>query len=170
MAAPTNHGELTIDWVSKFTALVDVTLDRTPVGEKPWGGYAGLSVRFAKALDEREAIGLDGNWEFDDTNRHRSRSGAVEYSGVIDGVPVGLALFDHPSNPRHPSRWYLIRSPVMSYMNAALLHDEPLELEKGERLTLRYRLIAHPGRWDAGRFRAEYNCYAGDDSRYPVED
>ena len=30
----------------------------------------------------------------------------TDYSAVIGGAPVGVAMFDHPSNLRHPTRWH----------------------------------------------------------------
>jgi hypothetical protein len=42
----------------------------------------------------------------------------------------------------------------MGYINAALLNDEPLSIESGGRMTLRYRLIVHANRWDAERLQA----------------
>lgn len=157
VATPTNDGQLTIDWSSRFTALADATLDRTPVVGQSWGGYAGLSVRFAGNLKDRAATGVQGALEFDTSDRYRGRSSAVDYNGMIDGVPVGMAFLDHSTNPRHPTKWYLVRSPAMSYINAALLHDDPIDMQKGETMTLRYRLIAHRDRWNAGRLRAEHD-------------
>ena len=83
----------------------------------------------------------------------------MDYSGLIVGKAVGLAFIDHPQNPRHPTPWYAIRDPVMSYLNAALLTDEPLELEARKRMILRYRLIIHPNRWDAQRLQAAHTQF-----------
>lgn len=35
-----------------------------------------------------------------------------------------------------------------------------MTLEAGERLTLRYRVVVHEGRSDAGRLRSEHERYA----------
>jgi len=63
--APDAEGVYHVDWTATFTAgEKDVTLDRTPIpgepGGKPWGGYAGLSVRLAKDLADRVATSSDG--------------------------------------------------------------------------------------------------------------
>lgn len=157
ISAPDANGLYRLDWMSKFTAgTSDVTLDRVPPKVQSWGGYAGLSIRFAKDLEERMATRSEGPAEFGEGGRHRSRAQAMDYNGLIDGKAVGLAFLDHPDNPRHPTPWYAIRDSVMSYINAALLTDEPLTLNAGEHMTLRYRLIVHPQRWDAARLRAAY--------------
>ena len=113
-----------------------------------------LSVRFSKELSDRQATSDAGLVEFGPGDRHRSKAMSMDYSGIVDGDPVGLAFLDHPDNARHPTPWYVIRSSVMGYVNAALLNDEPMTLEPGQRMTLRYRLIVHPNRWDAERLQA----------------
>jgi hypothetical protein len=55
ISAPAQDGSYSMDWQMTFTALDKaIVFDRTPLpGEpegKPWGGYAGLSVRFAENL------------------------------------------------------------------------------------------------------------------------
>ena len=76
-----------------------------------------------------------------------------------------MAILDHPANPRAPSRWYAITDPGMPfwYLNAAWLQLEPYRLPAGERVTLRYRIAVHPGRWDAARLSAEHTAYATGD-------
>ncbi|MCO6045304.1 PmoA family protein [Aeoliella sp. ICT_H6.2] len=160
ISPPSDSGELSIDWTSHFTALADVTLDRTPARQGRGGGYAGLSVRFAKELTDRQAIGVEGTLEFGTDHRHRESGVAVDYNGTIDGQPIGLAFLDHASNPRYPTKWYVIRYPNgIGYINAALLHDNPLKLQENKELKLRYRLIAHPGQWDAKRLQAEHESF-----------
>ena len=155
VSSPQGDGSYRIDWSSTFAAPSgDVLLDRTPPREQSWGGYAGLSIRFAKEFTERQATSSTGPVTFGAGDRHRSRAPAIDYSGLIDGQSVGVAFLDHPSNPRHPTPWYLIRSPIVGYINAALLNDEPMTLESGKTLALRYRLIVHLGRWDAERIQA----------------
>ncbi|MCA9184421.1 MAG: PmoA family protein [Pirellulaceae bacterium] len=158
--APDSSGSYRIDWDSTFVAQADrVVLDRTPPKEQSWGGYAGLSVRFAEQLTERELTSESAMAKFGTGDRHRSRAVAMDYSGTIDGVTSGIAIIDQSTNPRHPTPWYAIRSPVMSYINAALLADSRLELAHGESIRLRYRIVVHAGRWDASRLREEIRRY-----------
>jgi hypothetical protein len=160
ISAPDSSGAYCMDWTSTFIAdSREVTLDRTPPKEQAWGGYAGLSVRFAKNFTERQATSSEGPAVFGEGHRHRSRASAMDYSGLIDGKVVGLAFLDHPRNPRYPTTWYAIRDPVMSYLNAALLNDEPLGLQPSEQMTLRYRLVIHPNRWDTERLQAAHTRF-----------
>jgi len=55
----------------------------------------------------------------------------------------GLAVLDHPANPRHPTPWH-VRAYGLMAANPFL--QEPLPLAAGETVTFRYRLIVHDGR------------------------
>jgi type 1 glutamine amidotransferase len=161
---PDAEGVYTMDWTCAFRAVRKVVLDRTPLAHEPggqtWGGYAGLSLRLAEGLTERQVTSSDGPITEMPEDRHRGHHNAVDYSGFVDGRPAGVAILDNPRNPRSPSPWYVIRSSEMSFFSPALLCYERLTLQEGEELTLRYRVIVHDGRWDAGRLKAEYAEYA----------
>jgi hypothetical protein len=47
----------------------------------------------------------------------------------------------------------------MSFFSPAVLCYGPMTLGAGERLTLRYRVVVHEGRWDAGRLLSERERY-----------
>lgn len=163
VTAPDESGQYALDWKSTFLAgKGDVELACVPIPPAKdgvrWGGYAGLSVRFAKELADREACSAEGPVTFDE-GIYRGQSDAMDYSGSRDGRVAGIAILDHPTNPRHPADWYVIRS-EMSYFNAALLSKKPLPLKAGESLALRYRVIVHPNRWDAERLKTEAAKFA----------
>ena len=158
ISAPDDNSQsYSMDWLATFTAGdEDVLLDRTPIPPDPqgktWGGYAGLSIRFANEMTERQAVSTSGQVRFDEDSLHRSNGAAMDYSGLIGARLAGIAILDHPENPRYPTPWYAIRT-EMSYLNAAFLTHEPYTLPAGESFTLRYRLIVHPHRWDAQTLR-----------------
>ncbi|HEX6962951.1 MAG TPA: PmoA family protein [Lacipirellula sp.] len=159
VSPPAESGDYRIDWTSTFTAIQPAKLDRTPPQPQAPGGYAGLSVRFADNFADRQAVDLAGPIA-DDGDRFRGQSGALEYNGVVGGAPAGLAILDSPANPRHPTPWYLIRAPKMSYVNAAFLHDEPLSLAAGEQFTLCYRVVVHNDRWNTADLQSAYHEFA----------
>ena len=47
----------------------------------------------------------------------------------------------------------------MCYMNAAVICYQPHRLAAGDRFELRYRIVVHPGHWDAERLQQEYQRY-----------
>jgi hypothetical protein len=156
-SAPAKDGSYFMDWTQVFNAKADIKLDRTPPSSKNGsssGGYAGLSIRFAKGLSEVTNI-LSTKGPF---SGHFQDDPAAEQNGLIEGVPYGIAILAHPSNPRARGDWYLKAESSKKlnfyYMNAALLQTAPLSFAKGETFTLRYRVYVHPGRWDAARLRA----------------
>lgn len=162
---PDAEGGYSMDWNSVFTAVPAVVLDRTPLPGEPdgqsWGGYSGLSVRFAKDIAERQVSSSDGPVvEFSD-GRYRGKHTAMDYSGLFEGRPAGIAVCDHPDNPRSPTPWYAIRSDEMSFFTPAVICYGPMTLEPGQSVVLRYRVFIHPGRWDAARLRAEYERFSG---------
>ncbi len=53
----------------------------------------------------------------------------------------------------------------MSFFTPAFLCYEPMTLGPGRPLTLRYRVLVHPGHWDEARLRAEYARF----SEHPSE-
>jgi type 1 glutamine amidotransferase len=165
VAPPDGDGVYAIDWTCAFKAAAEVILDRTPLPGEPggqvWGGYSGLSLRLAEGLTDREPMTSDGpvaSWSED---RYRGRHAAMDYSGRVGGIPVGVAILDHRGNPRSPSPWYVIRSAEMSFFTPAVICYEPLVLHAGDSFVLRYRILVHPGRWDAERLRKEAARFSG---------
>ncbi len=159
VSSPATDGTYAFDWTCRFTAGAEkVVLDRTPLPNEPegklYGGYAGLSVRFAEDLTEREAVTPEGPVEFVDS-RYRGRSSALDYNGLINGKSCGIAILDSPRNLNSPTPWYVIRSQVMSYYSPAVICYGPHTMEPRESFTLRYRVVVHNGRWNALRLAAE---------------
>jgi hypothetical protein len=157
-------GGFEIDWKSAFTAVEQVKFDRTPIpGQKDgvnFGGYAGLSARMAREL---------GNWEVINSENQKNLEGHgknarwMDFTGsTTDEKTAGIAIFDHPSNPRHPTPWYLAmdKKVPFGYFGSALLFKEPLTLKAGSRLELKYRLNLHAGRPDAGQLEEQWKRFA----------
>jgi len=164
LSAPDAEGVFHVDWTATFTAgEKDVALDRTPLpGEprgRPWGGYAGLSVRLAKDLKDRRAVSSNGPVEIKG-HTYRGKHVAMDYTGVVGAGPAGIAILDHPKNLNAPTPWYVIAGKPMSYFSPALICYKPHTLKAGESMTLRYRVLVHPGRWDADRLKKEQERFA----------
>ena len=90
----------------------------------------------------------------------------VDYSGSIEGKKLGVAIFDHSSNPRHPTYWH-VRSYGLFAANIFGQHDfhaEPkrdasLTLEPRATLQFRYRIVVHSGDTEAAGVEELYNHY-----------
>jgi len=76
----------------------------------------------------------------------------VDYTAEIEGRLAGVALYDHPGNPRHPSRWHA-RGYGLCCANPFALRDftgdasadGSFEIPAGDELVLRYRAAIHEG-------------------------
>lgn len=98
------------------------------------------------------------------------RAAWVDFAGRVDGVAVGVAIVEHPANLRAPTYWHA-RDYGLVAANPFGVHDfvgaaegtGDLRLVRGERLTLRWRVIVHGGElepedldrfWSSSAFRA----------------
>ena len=60
------------------------------------------------------------------------------------GLAVGITVFDHPQNPRHPTEWFAMQNPF-AYVTASPVATEPIVLDTSTPLALTYALWAHTG-------------------------
>jgi hypothetical protein len=94
------------------------------------------------------------------------RADWVDYYGPVEGRIVGVAIFDHPDNPRHPTWWH-VRDYGLFAANPFGLHDfekKPtgtgnLTVSKGQAITFRYRFYFHHGDEREGRVADLYREY-----------
>lgn len=90
----------------------------------------------------------------------------VDYSGTVAGKPAGIAIFDHPGNPKHPTYWHA-RDYGLFAANIFGEHDffndknrnGSLTLEPGKSLRLRYRVVIHPGDMKSANLAKMYEDY-----------
>jgi hypothetical protein len=95
------------------------------------------------------------------------RSAWVDYSGKIDGKPLGIAIFDHPTNPKHPAYWH-VRSYGLFAANIFGEHDfysdktrdGSVEVAPGGSLRFRYRVVIHSGDTKQAGIATLYQQYA----------
>ena len=95
------------------------------------------------------------------------RAAWCDYYGPVKGETVGVAIFDHPKNPRHPTRWH-VRDYGLFAANPFGVHyfeNKPkgagdLTIPAGESLTFRYRLFFHRGDEREARVAERYAEYA----------
>lgn len=91
----------------------------------------------------------------------------VDVSGPIDERTVGVAIFDHPSNPRHPTWWHA-RDYGLLAANPFGIHDferKPrgtgdLTVAAGHAITFQYRVWLHRGAGDPVRLDNAFSAFA----------
>jgi hypothetical protein len=165
VSAPDENGCYHIDWLSIFAAGAnDVILDRTGLpGEengKSYGGYAGLSLRMAPHTKNWQFLSSEGPLKPESLG---TKARWVDFSGyTAKDMLAGIAVFDHPDNPRHPSSWWLSAS--MPYWSPAVIFHKPYTLPAGKTLTLRYRILIHRGRADKDILESEWKAFLASDN------
>lgn len=136
----------TIDLGIELTAVRDVVLG----DEKD----AFFGLRLADTLAELGGSGTLVNAEGATTEKDvwGKRSSWVDYYGEIEGEKLGIAAFDHPSNPRYPTYWHVRAYGLLAANPFALKtflsdpkQDGGVALKEGQKLQFRFRLIVHPG-------------------------
>lgn len=100
---------------------------------------------------EKECWGKQSNW--------------MDYSGVVEGKNVGLAIMDHPSNPKHPTYWHsrgygLFAANIFGVKQFTKAGDGGVTLQPGEKMRFRYRVVIHSGDAATAKLAALYDDYA----------
>jgi hypothetical protein len=158
-----------IDFDITLTATGKVTFGDTKEGT--------FAVRVASALEEpgngthleppRTGHIVDSEGREGEKRVWGKRADWVDYAGVVDGEPLGIAIFDHPSNPRHSTFWH-VRGYGLFAANVFGLRDfendkskdGSLTLAGGETLRFRYRLVIHPGDAHSAHIAKLYSDYS----------
>ena len=88
----------------------------------------------------------------------------VDYYGPIKNETLGVAILNHPSSFRYPTHWH-VRTYGLFAANPFGLSDfkageGAYTLEKGETMTLRYRVIFHKGDEKEGKIAAAFSKYS----------
>lgn len=152
-----------IDVDVRLEALVDVTFGDTKEGTFALRLHPALRLRGEVA--KGKALDSEGRA---DRALWGKRSRWLAYHGPVAGEEVGVAIFDHPKNPRHPTWWHA-RDYGLVGANPFGVHDfekKPagtgdLELEKGEVLRMRYRVRLYSGATDAEALEAAWRDWSG---------
>jgi len=79
------------------------------------------------------------------------QSNWVDYYGTVDGEKLGVAMFDHPSNPHHPTYWHsrdyglFALDPFGQKAFDPKAKESLWKLPPGQSLRFRWRVVIHPG-------------------------
>ena len=95
----------------------------------------------------------------------------VDYWAPVQDKTVGVAIFDHPSNPRHPTRWH-VRTYGLFAANPFGLHhfdkqagvSGDLKISSGGHVTFRYRFVFHAGDDQQAGIATLYKAYCDSQS------
>jgi hypothetical protein len=159
-----DRSERVVDFDTELTALDKVVFGDTKEGTFNIRIATGLQEDHGGAMvgasgckGEKECWGTRGNW--------------MDDSGRIDGEDLGIAIFDHPGNPGHPTYWHSRAYGLFSAnpfgaedfrkgrKEPPPARDGSLTVEKGQTARFRYRVLIHPGRTDPAVLEKAYASY-----------
>jgi hypothetical protein len=148
-----------IDFDATLSPQQEVTFGDTKEGM--------FAIRLTPGLEEEEGGKLvNAQNKQTEKNIWGKRSEWADDSGQIDGAAYGVAILDHPGNPRQPTYWHA-RAYGLFATNVFGLHDfeddksrdGSLTIRPGQPLRFRYRVIIHPGNAVQAGIREAYEAY-----------
>jgi len=140
----------------------DVTLGDTKEGS--------MAIRLAPTMRVEGKVGkghIINSEGHHDKPAWGKRAAWCDYYGPLNGQTVGVAIFDHPGNPRHPTWWH-VRTYGLFAANPFGVHnfeEKPegtgdLAVKSGESVTFRYRFYFHKGDYKQAKVAELYRKYA----------
>jgi len=130
-----------------------------------------MAIRLAETMRLKGAVGkgnIVNSEGVRDGQTWGKRAAWCYYYGPVQGKTVGVAVFDHPRNPRHPTWWH-VRDYGLFAVNPFGIHDfekKPagagdLKVPAGQSVTFRYRFLFTLGDEKQARVAERYREYAG---------
>jgi hypothetical protein len=150
----------TIDYEARIDATQKLIFGDTKEGT--------FGIRLATSMTEDKG-GRMVNAEGKETEKDvwGKRSPWVDYFGQVDGQTVGVAIFDNPANPRHPTYWHsrayglFAANPFGARdFTGDKSQDGSMSVEPGNTVRFRYRVVLHPGDFRDANIAELYKQYA----------
>ncbi|HTB10044.1 MAG TPA: PmoA family protein [Bryobacteraceae bacterium] len=148
-----------IDFHIILTAAQEVA-----IGDTKEGAFA---IRLHDNFTERKGGKMvDANGRTGMVNVWGKRSNWVDYTGVVDGEQLGVAIFDNPQNPHFPTYWHardyglFALNPFGQNSFDENMPENKTKLATGQKLTFRWRVVIHPGDAASAGIADIYKQYA----------
>ena len=154
-----SDGDTVVDWSITLTAAngpVTFAKDLKMAKEGAFVCRLVKELSFAKG-DAPEMI-LDAKGNKGEKLARENAAPWVDYTGEVEGKKVGIAIMNHPTSFRYPSDWH-VRAYGLFAANPWIIKGENT-LQKGESLTLKWRVYIHAGDSVAGRVADVFAGYA----------
>ena len=130
-----------------------------------------MAVRLAETMRLKGKVGkghIVNSEGVRDGETWGKRAAWCDYYGPVNDKVVGIAIFDHPQNPRHPTWWH-VRDYGLFAANPFGQHDFEklpnkeagnLVIPAGQSVTFRYRFYVHEGDEKQAKVAERYQQYA----------
>jgi hypothetical protein len=153
----------------KDTRVIDceyvITAGGQPVhfGDTKEGTFA---IRLAPELDAPTGKMFNSEGGEGESQIWGKRANWVDVDGVINGQPLGVAVFDAPDSYSHPTYWHargyglLAANPFgLSFFYNDPKHNGSYTLPAGESVKFRYRVLIHEGTFKDAQIVEKYGAY-----------
>ena len=132
----------------------------------------GMRVQRAKAKGEKVAPAGEGHILTSEGKKDAEAWGTkaawCDCYGPVEGKVVGVAIFDHPKNPRHPTWWHVRTYGLFAANPFGQAQFEKLpnkaageyKIAPGQSATFRYRFYFHEGTPEEAKVAERYRDYA----------
>jgi hypothetical protein len=129
-----------------------------------------MAVRLAETMRLKGKVGkghIVNSAGVRDGDTWGKRAEWCDYYGPVEGKTVGIAVFDHPQNPRYPTWWH-VRDYGLFAANPFGQHDFEklpdkaagnLVVPAGKSVTFRYRFYLHEGDEQQAKVAEKYKVY-----------
>jgi hypothetical protein len=141
-----------IDFQITVTPLVDIEILKTNHSLFSARVVPELSVQSGGTLlnaqdntSEKGTFGIESPW--------------CDYSGTREGITEGIAILQNPQNSGYPSKWFTRDYGFFSPTPMYWLEGDKLNLAKGEKQTLEYRVLVHAGDSKTANIAELFNQY-----------
>ncbi|HUS73134.1 MAG TPA: DUF6807 family protein [Sedimentisphaerales bacterium] len=153
--------------IMDFEITIHASHGKVVMGDTKEGSMA---IRLAPTMRVEGKV-ADGHIVNSEGNRDGAtwgkRAAWCDYFGPVEGQTVGVAIFDHPTNPKHPTWWH-VRTYGLFAANPFGVHNfenKPkgvgdITIPDGKSLTFRYRLYFHKGDEKQAKVAEHYREYA----------
>src|SRR5262249_36642755 len=165
---PAGQNERVFDFEITLHAVAgDLTFGDTKEGT--------MAVRLAETMRLKGKVGhghiVESTGARDDDTWGK-RADWCDYYGPVEGKIVGVAIFDHPNNPHHPTWWH-VRDYGLFAANPFGVHDfekKPagtgnMVVPNGSNVTFRYRFYIHDGDDKQADVAGQYRQYLAETTR-----
>jgi len=126
-----------------------------------------LSVRVARSMTVKNSGMIMNSWGgINERETWGRRAEWCDYSGEVNGIWVGITIFDNPLNPRFPTYWHVRNYGLMTANVFGLSLFEKgrglkgdMLIRKGESRYFNYRIYIHKGNAIDARVGSRYIDY-----------
>jgi hypothetical protein len=151
-----------------YSVTLHASHRKVVLGDTKEGGL--LSVRVATSMDADRPEGgriTNAYGGIQEQETWGKPSPWCDYSGPLGVEWFGVAMMDHPDNPRHPTPWH-VRNYGLMTANCFGYHDfsgnpeyrRDLQIEDGDSETWNYRLLIHRGTSEQAGVAAHFINFA----------